>query len=239
MPDGFDRGPTAAGDATMIRRLPALLLCLISMTAVRAADTTPPPDLKARNTKLTLTWLRPEPSLAPFTKVMLAPTSFGYRDVKPVSGLYGADSSRNEFPVPEEDRARLEKDVQEVFRRDVGSHKHYALADQAGPGVLVVKTSVLDYVSRIPPEPPGRSRVYLDTVGDGTLLFEIADGATGETLARATDRRTAAPAPMKNNFGALRSSPPLTENEIRRLADRWGRAMADRLDQLYFSAKPK
>jgi Protein of unknown function (DUF3313) len=225
----------------MFHRILALALCLLcypSYPMAHATDSTPPPDLKAHNSKLTLTWLKPEASLAPFTRVMLAPTSFGYRDAKPVSGL-GVDSSRSDFPVEPRDRESFEKNVRDVFRRDLGKSKHYTLTDETGPGVLVVKTSVLDYVSRIPPERTGRTEVFVDTVGDGTLVLELADGATGETLARATDRRTAAPVSSKGSFGALRSSPPLVQSEVRRLADRWGRAMADRLDQLYFATKPK
>jgi hypothetical protein len=218
---------------------PALSLCLLAWQVCAAADTAPPPDLKARNPRLTLTWFRPEGSLAPFSKVMLAPTAFGYRDVKPLTGVSGAESSRSDFPVPPADRERLEKNMQEVFRRELGKGKHYALTDTAGPGVLVVKTSVLDIVYRIPPEQVGRTKVFVDTVADATLLLELADGATGETLARATDRRTAEPASSKGSFGALRAVQPLVQNEIRRLADRWGRAMTDRLDQLYNAGKPE
>jgi hypothetical protein len=218
---------------------PAIALWLLPWQVFGATDTAPAPDLRAHNPRLTLTWLRPETSLAPFTKVLVAPTAFGYRDVKPLTGVGGAESSRSDFPVPPADRERLEKNVQEVFRRELGKSKHYALTETAGPGVLVVKTSVLDIVYRIPPERAGRNEVFVDTVADGTLLLELADGATGETLARATDRRTAEPASSKGSFGALRAVQPLVQNEIRRLADRWGRAMADRLDQLYFGAKPK
>lgn len=223
----------------MNRRFTAFLLCLLAMPAVHAADPAAPPDLKARNPKLKLAWLQPETSLAPFTKVMLAPTTFGYRDVKPVSGLEGADSSRVDFPMSPTDKELFEKNVQEVFHRELGKHKHYTLTDQPGPGVLVVKTAVLDFVWHIPPERTGRTETYVDTVGDGTLLFELEDGATGTTIARATDRRTAAPPGYRGSFGALRSTAPLVQNEVRQLADRWGRAMAGRVDQLYFAAKPK
>lgn len=223
----------------MTHRFSILLLCLLAIPAVHATDTAAPPDLKARNSKLALTWLEPEASLAPFTKVMLAPTTFGYRDAKPVTGLTGADSSRTEFPVEPSDRKLFEKNVQEVFHKELGKRKHYALTDQAGPGVLVVKTSVLDYVSHIPPEPNGRADMYVDTVGEGTLLLELDDGATGRTVARAADRRVAEPASSRGGFGNLRSTPPLVQNEVRQMAGRWGRAMGDRLDQLYFATKPK
>jgi hypothetical protein len=226
----------------MMRKMPvlglAVSMCLLWGGVAQAADATSPPDLKARNPKLKLDWLKPEATLAPFTKVMLPATTFGYRDVRPLSGDE-AYSTRTDFPISAKDRELFERNMQEVFRKTLGDQKHYALADATGPGVLVVKTSVLDVVYRIPPERVGRSETYVDTVLDATLVVELADGATGETFARAADRRTAAPATSKGSFGALRSTPPFVINEMRQLAARWGRAMSARLDQLYFAAKPK
>ena len=227
----------------MTQRFPVpgfvLSLCLLGLGSAQAADATAPPDLKASNPKLKLEWFKPESTLAPFTQVMLPATTFGYRDSRPLTGLDGSGSARTDFPMSAQDRATFEKNMQEVFRKNIGDKKHYTLADAAGPGVLVVRTAVLDVVYRVPPEPVGRSETFVDSVLDATLVVELVDGATGETLARAADRRTAAPGFSKGNFGALRSTPPFVINEMRQLAGRWGRALSGRLDQLHFATKAK
>jgi hypothetical protein len=129
--------------------------------------------------------------------------------------------------------------VDKAFREELVKRGHYTLVDAPGPGVLVVKPALMDVVSRVPPERVGRTQTWIDTVGDGTLVMSLVDGATGETVARAIDRRTARPASGYGNFGALRASAPTVWNEVRILARSWGRAMGDRVDQLYFEAKPK
>ena len=230
-------------------RIPVLLtLMLVPVVVISAEPASSPAGaaakvsqelLRSRNPSLKLTWLKPQSSIAPVTRIMLAPTEFGYRDVKPFYGTSMAYSSRTEFPVSEENRGRLAKVVAEVFREELAKNKHVQLTTEAGPGVLLIKTSLLDIVSRVPPEPPGRSEVYVDSVGDATLLLEFADATTGEPLARAADRRTAEPGLGIGGFGAVRAVAPTVWEEVRRLAHRWGRTMDGRIDEIYFATKPK
>ena len=104
-----------------------------------------------------------------------------------------------------------------------------------------MKPSLRDIVSHVPPEePPGRSKIYVNSVGDATLVVELVDPVTGTTLGSATDRRTAQPSGMTvGDFGAVRATTPMTTQEVRRLARRWATSLDKRLEQLYFDAKPK
>lgn len=221
-----------------MNRLSALLLAALALPAV-AADA-PDPALQARNPSLKVQWATPDTRVPPFDRVLLAPVELAFRDVKPLTGPTGYPQGRTEFPVTDRDRERLEADVNRILREELAGRKTYALAEAAGPGVLVLKPALRDIVSRMPPEePPGASAVYLDTVGEATLVVDFVDGATGRTLGTATDRRTAEPAGSMGDFGAVRGNVVGAGQEVRRLARRWGTSLAKRVEQLYFEAKPR
>jgi hypothetical protein len=196
--------------------------------------------LQTRNPSLKIQWAGDQTRTPPFDKVMLAPVELEFRQVAPMTGPVGGPSIRTDYPVSDADRDELAKTVMEIFREELGRDKHFSLTDQPGPGVLLVKPSLRDIVSHVPPaEPIGRSRVYLDSVGDATLVVDLVDPATGTTLGSATDRRAARPAATINNFGDVRAVKPATNAEVRRLVRHWGMNLDRRLEQLYFEAKPK
>lgn len=222
-----------------MNRLSVLMLVALATPAV-AADAPPDPALQVRNPSLAVQWATPDTRVPPFDRVMLAPVELSFRDVRPLSGPTGYTQGRTEFPVTERDRQRIEEDVNRILREELAENRSFALVEAAGPGVLVVKPALRDIVSRMPPEePPGASAVYLDTVGEATLVVEFVDGATGRALGTATDRRTAEPAGSMGDFGAVRGNVVGAGQEVRRLARRWGASLERRVEQLYFEAKPR
>ena len=205
-----------------------------------AAAATGDQSLQTRNPALKIQWAGDQTGTPPFDKVLLAPTELEFRPVPPMNGPAGAATNRTEFPVSDSHREDLATTFNEIFREELGHDKHFTLTDQPGPGVLQVKPSLRDIVSRVPPEEPiGRSRVYIDSVGDATLVIDLVDSETGTTLGRAMDRRTAKPAGTINDFGDVRAVPPETTAEVRRLARHWATNLDKRLEQLYFEAKPR
>ena len=213
------------------RLLPALLGCLLAGSAL--AD--PPP----RNPKLELSWTGEAKRFPPFTQVLLAPVEIEFRPVQPLSGPAMLASGRTEFPATERDRERLTKDFNEVFRRELADQRNLTLTETAGPGVLVLRPALRDIVWRLPPEEPAGTRIYLDTIADLTLIVDFADGASGQSLATATDRRTAEPANTQGDFGAVRGNRVEASAELRRVARRWGTRLTQRVEQLYYDAKPR
>lgn len=196
--------------------------------------------VRVRDTDLEFAWIKPDMPLTAFDRVMLAPVELQFRAVRPLSGTTSAQrSNRTEFPISEAGRARLAGIADEKFREQLSKSRRYQLTDQPGAGVLIVKPTLLDVVSHVPPEPAGRDDVFIDTVGEATLAVEIVDSVSGETLARGADRRKAEPAGGVGNFSALRSNEVTTWQEVRRLADRWARLLDRRIEQLYLASKPK
>ena len=218
----------------------SVVLAAALAMAGSAAAATGDQSLQTRNPALRIQWAGDQTRTPPFDKVLLAPVELEFRPVPPMMGPPGGLSTRTEFPVSDRDREDLSKTFAEIFRDELGHNKHFTLTDQPGPGVLLVKPSLRDIVSRVPPEEPiGRSRVYLDSVGDATLVVDLVDSESGTTLGSATDRRTAKPAATINDFGNVRAVPPETTAEVRRLARRWATNLDKRLEQLYFEAKPR
>jgi hypothetical protein len=210
------------------------------MAAATAATTTADPALQARNPRLKIQWSGEQTTTPPFDKVLLAPVELDFRPAPPVTGVTRTDSNRNEYPVSDRERERLEGTFTEIFREQLGRNKHFTLSDQPGPGVLIVKPALRDIVSRVPPEePPGHSAVYVDSVADATLVVNLVDPSSEQTLGTAIDRRTAEPVGNMSGFGAVRASSPSTNQEIRRLLRSWAVSLDKRLQQLYFDAKPK
>lgn len=197
-------------------------------------------DLQARNPRLKLQRTTPEARPAAFDKVMIEPVKLDFRQVPPLTGTVGSYQDRSEFPVSAADQEALAALFDEVLRDELADNRYFRASSTAGDGVLVVRPSIRDIVSHLPPEePPGRSKVFLDSIGEGTLVIEFADGASGEVFATASDRREARPAGTLNSFGAVRANTVMAAHEVRLLARRWARNLELRLQQLYFEAKPR
>jgi hypothetical protein len=217
----------------------SFLIAAVSAALLTACATTPPADetydglvpIQAKGFKNA--WVKPDMDLSGYNRLKLAPVEFQFRAVRPAGA--GRRTSGSEFPVSPENRERLQKVVTEAFQEELARSRRFTLTDETGPDVLELRTSLLDIVSRVPPEPVGRSDIYLDEVGEATLVVELLDSQNGEILARAADRRAA-----ETFGGGLSSGGSLANrvdsvtawNEVRQLADRWARVLTRRLDQL-------
>jgi hypothetical protein len=230
----------------LMRRLTALAFAALLAGCAAQAPYEPPAEttydglVPVRDTDLEFAWLKPDLPLSGFDKVILAPVELQFRAVRPLTGTSAAQrSGRTEFPISEAGREKLAQIINEKFREALAKNRHYTLTDQPGAGVLTVKPALLDIVSHVPPEPTGRDDIFLDSVGEATLLVEIVDSASNETLARAADHRAAEPAGSIGSFGALRANQVTTWQEVRRLASRWAWMLEQRIEELYFVSKPK
>jgi hypothetical protein len=118
--------------------------------------------------------------------------------------------------------------VQEQFREELGKSKRFELVTQPGPGTLLLFGTLVDVVSRVPPlNQPGRYDVYLSSVGEATLVFELRDATSNEVLARAADRRAA----ERVGVG-IKASTVTTWSEVRNLAQSWAIQLRKRLDEI-------
>lgn len=136
-------------------------------------------------------WARPDANLSAYTKIMLEDADIQYQPTKAAALQYDKPLSQIEYPISEEGRARLQKLLSDTFTGEMGKSELFTLVHEAGPDVLMVRISMLDVVSMLPPEGSEPSAIFLDSVGEATLVVEIYDSQSHAILARATDRRAA------------------------------------------------
>ena len=207
----------------------AMLLsgCSTSPTTMPELDTSLTYDglAKVKNAKVGGAWMRPDFSLAGYTKIMLQGAGIEYRPVKPVNRA-AARSSATQFPVTPEQQARLRTIVSDAFRTELAQSKKFQLVDQPGPDVLTIWGGLVDVVSFVPPEPMGRGNIYLSSVGEATLIVEIRDSESNAVLVRIADRRAA----DMMQGGAMQSNSVTNWSEVQQLARSWATRLRTTLD---------
>lgn len=224
---------------------------LLALSAAAAACTTTPafqegPDAevtfdgltRVEGTVMDMVWARRDIDLSSFRKVMVTDVEFEYRPVSgPVGGREGASdmrrSSDTEFQIGPNTMAVFEAEIQGAFVEALGSSDRYEITDHPGPDVLMVRPAILDVVSRVPPEPVSRGTVYIDRVGEATLVIELVDSVSNTVFARAVDWRAA-----ESAYQLQESSTVRNRAEVRRLGQRWGRILRNGLEQLLAEPAP-
>lgn len=179
-------------------------------------------------------WAKPDIDLAGYSRMRLAPVEVQFRATRPGAGSPMRRSQEREFPLSPANQQKLVDTVTEIFREELAKSRRLSLTEDTGADVLLVRTSLIDIVSRVPPEGPGREDFYLDEVGEATLVVEIQDAESGELLARAVDRRAADPPSGTGGTSNLTWTTSVTAwSEVRRLARRWGTVVTRRIDELH------
>lgn len=212
----------------------ALLSCSPAVPVIDTEGETYDGLVPVRDSGMKDAWVKPDINISSYTKIILVPAELQFRAVRPVPATGPARSTAREFPIGPADQYRLVELVTEVFRDELAKSRTLALTSAPGPEVLMVRIQLLDIVSKFPPEGPGRTELYLDEVGAATLVLELKDSMSGETLARAVDRRAAErPDGLEGPGSLARTSSVTAWSEVRRVARRWARAVTKRLDQLH------
>lgn len=177
-------------------------------------------------------WALPDIDLTAYSKVMFEGVGVEYREVSgPYSGREGSTTARrrnqSEFRLHPDTRALFEEEIAGAFREEMARSEVFEIVEEAGPDVLLVRGGLLDVVSRVPPETIGRSRIFIDSVGEATLILEIRSSVSNSIYARAVDRRAA-----QTGATMTESNRVTNRAEVRRLGRRWGRMLRDGLDTL-------
>jgi hypothetical protein len=184
--------------------------------------------VRVDNASFKRVWIDPTVDLSRYKKIMPGTAEFEFRAVREVSASAARRSGANEFPVNEANQLRLENLANEIFNEELQKSSRFTMVDSPGADVLIVRGAMLDIVSRVPPEITGRGDIYLDRVGEVTLVLELADSMSGETLARAAERGAA----QSSGGRGMRSNSVNNMSEVRRLFRRWAVRLREGLDSL-------
>ena len=213
----------------------SILATLFALAALSTGCTSTPefqsgPDAEVTHDGLTrldktvldVVWARTDIDLSGYSKIMLEGVGIEFR---PGDGPYSGSTAtaatrrhtRTEFQLDEATKALVTEEIGGAFVEELARSDKYELVDAAGPDVLLLRAGLLDVVSRVPPTPIGRVSVYLDNVGEATLVMELFDSTSDAILLRAVDRR-AADSPGTR---AMEATPATNRSDVRRLGRQW------------------
>ena len=224
---------------TVNRLLVTCLLLLTSTCCVAQDDNLPDPAnpeetfdglVPVKNSAFKRAWAAPDIDLTTYTKIIPVGAEFEYRAVRGGTGTSYSRSNQREFPISDKDKAKLVDVVSEIFDEELAKSKRFEIVSEPGPDVLILLGTLLDIVSLVPPERAGRTEVYLSRVAEATLVLELRDSMSNETLARAAERRAAERPGGSMNM--MWSNPVTNWQEVRRLARRWAVTLREGLDSI-------
>jgi hypothetical protein len=181
------------------------------------------------NTIADRAWARADLDLSGYTKIKVEGAGIQFRPTSAAANSRIAVVRANEtdFPINEKDRERLRQTVADAFVKELEKLQRYELTEETGPDVLIVRGALLDVVSNVPKTVSARTDIYLESVGEATLLLKLIDSESGAVLLRAVDRRSAERQSM-----AFASNSVSNCLEVKRLAQFWARLLRERLDEL-------
>lgn len=178
-------------------------------------------------------WARPGVDLRQFQLLAVDQATVDYRDVgdgiRERSLLHR--SGQSAFAIPEDERDRIERLFQRRLSESLERSSQFRYSPTVVPGALLVRASLVDYISRAPSEEriPGRSQVWVRSVGEASLIVELWDPERDQLLVRILDHEV-----MEAGASRLIRGDGVTSvAEIDRHLQRWARDVRQVVDQLY------
>lgn len=184
------------------------------------------------NTVYQKVWVKPDIDLSQYDKMMLKGAEVDYRAVGLPGGARYYSSRQEFFPMSEKDKEDFEKLVSEGFRKELEKSKYFEIVQEPGPTTLIVEGTLIDVVSRVPPEIGGRD-VYVSSYGEATLVIQLYDSMSDEILARAADRRAAQDVTAMNSVSSTPATAVSATMEVNRMVTTWGQLLTNGIDYLH------
>ena len=210
-----------------------LAATLLTMAIAGCATTQPGPTewdglVRQPNTRLDAVFLRPDAEIPSYTNVIIAPASVQFaRNWDPNRG--GRSLSRRldtgDVVAIKDGLAAM---VGDIFREELVAGG-YQVVSEPGPDTLLVVPAIVDlYITAPDAMSAGRGRTYTASSGRMTLVLELRDSVTGETLARVVDGQSG------RNTGVMTIANRTTNTaDARRVIRIWAQALRSGLDSLY------
>lgn len=174
---------------------------------------------------------RPGASLAPYRKVLLRPIDVSFRRD------WGRSTTSVGVRVRPQDAQRIRDKLEALIReetvRELGAGG-YTVVDQAGDDVLEVQAAISN-LYLVAPDAPGAeaTRVYSVSAGEMTLVADLRDSVSGDTVLRVYDHAEA------TDTGRIhRITQAENAIEARRAAKAWAGILRKQLDAARGASAP-
>jgi len=199
-----------------------VLLSLSSISAAAKQEFAPvsPDGLElTKSSQVDVLYKRADATLAGYRKLMIDPVQVAFKKNWKPSAMEVSSSDRERI------RTGVAEEFRKVFSEELQQKGGYQIVDAAGPDVLRVSAAVVDlYINAPDTMQAGRSRTYVTSAGEMTLIAELRDSDSGQILARAADRKNASSSPMTWTNSVTNTA------EARRIMRSWAQALRGALD---------
>jgi hypothetical protein len=173
-------------------------------------------------------YVHPGADLTAYSRVRIELGEIAY-ERPPTRARSGRSGVGESYALTDRQRDRLERFFREAFRRELVESGRFEAATDVGPGVLDVRGRIVDLRVEVPPEPRASDRSFVRRAGELTLILDVADSHSGESLVRIADRRVIS---QTGDFDLYRSDSVTHAAELRKAFSRWARLLGERLDEL-------
>ena len=204
---------------------------LVALGCASPPETTPDGLVLVKDSKFQQVYAKPGTTLDGFSSYRLETCDVSFRR----NWLRDQNNNRLDLSnkVTQEDmdriEASLEAECDKAFAAALSEEPAYPIADAEtnAAEVLVLAPSIINLNVNAPDtRSAGMQRTYTTSAGEMTLYLELLDGATGEVLAKVTDKQDA------GDIGRIQWSNSITNKfEADRILNRWGSRLRDGLDR--------
>jgi len=207
----------------------ALAGAVLSVLVTGVAASQKPPqewDGLARITHKSLehVYVRPNVDFKTYKRVQLDPVQVAmdknWDPNREKVGLSGTLSSTDVRRIRDE----LSKMFRDVFAERL-SKNGYPLVETSGDDVLLVQAALTNVYINAPDDADSRTRSYVMDAGRMTLVMQLVDSVTGQTLARVVDTKQGS-----NTRGLQWASSVTNSAEARKTIGQWADALSKALD---------
>lgn len=203
------------------------IIVLLVLALVTGCASQPPPQVtddgldRVESRDFDLLYLRAEADFTAYDSMYVLPVTVEF-DRSWLRQINGSDPTR--FRERDQQRVRdaINRNFTEVFVGDLAEANGYSIADEPGPGTLVVRPAILNLRLANPNTfEPYRITVLAEEAGSMTIELDLVDGESDEALLRLSDYRRG------RNFGrTLRIQNSVTnKQEGNNLFRRWARSL--------------
>ncbi len=175
-------------------------------------------------------YLRPGASFTGYRSVLIEPVEVFYKHT-PASPR--GRSGPGNYALEPKDLERLRGLFREALVAEFEKSALFSVVTERGPGVLRVRTHLVDLVVHAPPE-HGRDRVFIGVAGELTLILDVSDSVSLQPLARLHERRQVQPStgPFDSLGAADLRRAGFEWGELRRMFRRWAAVLRAGLEEL-------
>ena len=186
-----------------------------------------------KDSDLATVYADPGADLSVYNRVMLLDATVAFKkNWKRDQNRYG-----NSLKVRDRDMVKIQEEVattfREVFTKELVDGG-YAMADEPGEDVLLVKPAIVDLDVTAPDiQSSSLTRSFSESAGEMTLNLELFDSLTNDKIAKATDRK------RDNYRGYLEWRTSVSNrSDAKRMMRGWAKALTSALDEARSSTSP-